>query len=95
MGQIHHVASVICISLASMLHYFPSDWEAAKKIKDYNIKNSTTISITLDMSENDRQLHKKIVEQRKSLNSQLKNDELYYYGIRNYSVVKINKKNLS
>ncbi len=69
--------------------------KAAKKLKDNNIKNSTTISITLDMSEIDRQLHKKLDEQRKSLNSQFKNDKLYYYGIRHYSVVKINKKNLS
>jgi hypothetical protein len=65
--------------------------KAAKKLKDYNIKNLSTISITLDMSEIDRQLHKKLVVQRKTLNSQLKSDENFYYGIRNNSIIKIKK----
>ncbi len=41
--------------------------KAAKKLKDYNIKNSTSISISLEMSEIDRQLHKTLVVQRKTI----------------------------
>ena len=43
------------------------------------------------MSEIDRQVHKKLVGQRNTLNSQLKSDENFYYGIRNNTIIKIKK----
>jgi hypothetical protein len=43
------------------------------------------------MSEINRQLHKKLVLQRKTLKSHLKSDDNFYYGIRNNTIIKIKK----
>ena len=67
--------------------------KAARKLREFNSTNNTNISIAQDMSEIDRQLNKKLIEQRKELNSKLEITDNFYYGIRNNKIIKINKNN--
>jgi hypothetical protein len=66
--------------------------KAARKLQAYNVKNKTKINISVDMSNIDRQINKKLVDKRNELNSQLKNDDKFYFGIRDNKVIKLNKR---
>ena len=66
--------------------------KAGRKLKELNQINNTKISIALDLSDIDRQLNKKLIEQRNDLNSKLNLNDSFYYGIRNNKIIKIIKR---
>jgi hypothetical protein len=66
--------------------------KSARKLQEYNQKNKTKIFISQDLSEIDRQLMKKLIEQRNDLNQKLINNEKYYFGIRDNKITKLNKR---
>ena len=67
--------------------------KGAKILKEINKKENMNISISQDLNEVDRLLHKKLLQEKKELNVKLANDNItnYYYGIRGSKVVKIDK----
>ena len=67
--------------------------KAAKILKVINDKDQSNISISQDLNDVDRLLHKKLVHEKKELNNNLTNGNItnYYYGIRGNKVVKIDK----
>ena len=67
--------------------------KGAKILKEINKKENMNISISQDLNEVDRLLHKKLLQEKKELNVKLANDNItnYYYGIRGNKVVKIDK----
>ena len=68
--------------------------KASRHLKQINLQNNTKISISMDLSLIDRQIHKDLIGNRNELNSKLQINSDHYYGIRNNNVVKINKKKL-
>ena len=69
--------------------------KAAKRLKEINERNKTKINISLDLNNIDRQINKKLLQEKKLLNEDLKLKKIhdYYYGIRNNRIVKIMIKN--
>jgi hypothetical protein len=67
--------------------------KAAKILKEINSNERTNISISQDLNEIDRLMHKKLLNEKKALNNKLVSDGIneYYYGIRGNGIVKINK----
>lgn len=66
--------------------------KAARKLKIYNELNNTKISISLDLSEIDRQLNKSLIIQRNANNALLSAQDNFYFGIRSNVLVKIPKR---
>ena len=67
--------------------------KAAKILREINRNENMNISISQDLNEVDRLLHKKLLLEKKELNTKLTIDNItnYYYGIRGNKVVKITK----
>ena len=68
--------------------------KAARNLREYNQKNGTKINISADMSEIDRQVMKKLMDNRNELNKKLTNEDKnsFYWGIRDNKIKKIFKK---
>jgi hypothetical protein len=68
--------------------------KAARNLREYNQKNGTKINISTDMSEIDRQVMKKLMDNRNELNKKLTNEDKnsFYWGIRDNKIKKIFKK---
>ena len=65
--------------------------KAARKLREYNLKNGTKINISTDMSEIDRQVMKKLMDSQNDLNNHLSTEDknIFYWGIRDNKLKKI------